>query len=171
MQTPPWSDEQFELIRGYVTAGCPIPVACEAAGVKWTTAKHWLEKSKKGISPFTEFGDAMRKAQAMHRVGTKLIIMSAAKKGDWRAAAYLEERYERAQEKKREAEALNQPPPEDDTAAAAAAIGDEDDRVVLLYPVPMPRGAHVSQLQLVPGHAIDTEGTDTTNAEEGDHED
>lgn len=147
---PPWSDGVLELIKGYVTVGCSIPVACEAAGVKWSTAKNWLDKGKRGVQPYVLFADEMRRAQAMHKVGTRLIIMNAAKKGDWRAAAYLDERREKREERQREASA---PLP-------------EDERVVLLYPVPMPMGGDVSQLQLAHGHAIDTEGHDTTKGDD-----
>ena len=95
-----WTPEQLHQIRGFVNAGLPIPVACTAAGVKWTTAKHWLAKGKRGLSPWTEFADAMDQAKAMHEAAARVAIAKHMAR-DWRAAAWvadsIEKRRERAQ--------------------------------------------------------------------------
>jgi hypothetical protein len=145
-EATPWSAQQLKAIAGYVTAGATIPHACEAAGVKWTTAKNWMEKGKKGLYPFTLFREAMAEAKALHRVGLRLVIMGAAKRGDWRAAAYLEAHREFTDAHNASGQGRHPQPLPD----------PNEERVVLLYPVPMPEGADISQLQLLPGHAIET---------------
>lgn len=155
---PPWTPVQLKAIAGYVTAGATVPNACIAAGVKWSTAKNWMERGKKGAMPYVLFREAMREAKALHRVGLKLIIMGAAKKGDWRAAAHLEAHLEGcdAHNEKLRRRRLDEPLPPD----------PDHEHVVLLYPVPMPPGADISQLSLPPGSVIETTATPVPKGEE-----
>lgn len=144
------SAELQRVICGYVNAGATIPHAAEAAGVRWDVCKRWIARGRKGIEPYAAFVEELSKARAMYRVATRLCIVNAAKKGDWRAAAYLEQQLQPV----RTRDGAQQPtPPVQDVL---------EERVVLLYPVPMPEGASMSDLQLPEGHAIETTGEDVT---------
>lgn len=161
-------------IKNFVIAGAPIPEACLACGVGWSTAKVWMRRGRAGEEPYVGFTQAMSEAKALHLTGCKLIVMSAAKGGDWKAAAWLIDRREMQQQ--REMQLRNtrpddpNGPPRPPPPLAPMPDADDEERVVLLYPVPVPYGAHVSQLQLAPGHSIDTEGTDVTDDPEDDEE-
>lgn len=141
---PPWTAEQLHVITGYVTAGVSVPCACEAVGVKWSTAQNWMKRGKLGIHPYVLFRDAMTQAKAMHEAGLLLIIANAArgskkKPGDWRAAAYLEERrrYLNAHQRGELEEEM-----------------PEREATILLYPVAMPEGADPADYPLMPGQAM-----------------
>jgi len=142
---PPWSPEQLRQISGYVTAGLSIPIACEAAGVKWTTAKEWLQQGKRGVARFVPFSDAMRQAKAMHEAACRIAV-SKHMSSDWRAAAWSWEKLEA----QRQLERMRGRDAEASPDAPAMPT-------VIRYPVPMPIGAEPDQT-LVPrlpaDHAI-----------------
>lgn len=135
----PWTPLQLEQIAGFCTAGVSLVKAAEAAGLRWSTVKYWWQVGQKGVMPYALFAERIKRAKAMHQAACHSVVMGAAKRGDWRAAAYLLERGDVQEHRKRQAE-RDAPPVE---------------RTVLLYPVPMPEGALPSQLQLLPGHAFD----------------
>lgn len=143
---PPWTEEQLNRIVGFVTAGATVPCACEAAGVKWTTAQNWMHRGKLGLHPYVLFRDAMVQAKAMHEAGVLLIISAAArgtklKAGDWRAAAYLEDRRRYLNQQQRgELDQVDEMPTREAT--------------ILVYPVPVPDGADLSAYPMMPGQAM-----------------
>jgi hypothetical protein len=69
--------------------------ACRAAGIHYNTLLAWERKGeaqKKG--EFSEFLDALRRAEAEATVTNVGVITRAAQNGDWRAAAwFLEHKY------------------------------------------------------------------------------
>lgn len=144
---PLWTDEQLEVIRGYVTAGTSIPTACDAAGVPWSTARHWLDKGKRGIEPYDRFAEAMKRAQAMHEAAATMVITRAADKGDWRAAAYLLERR---------------------SAQTQAARSTEGEGTIVMYPVRVHETAQGVSLQCLPVNQVPgfADAFDTLDAEE-----
>lgn len=141
---PPWTPEQLRQISGYVTAGLSIPVACEAAGVKWTTAKDWLQQGKRGVERFVPFSDAMRQGKAMHEAACRIAV-SKHMGSDWRAAAWSWEKLEAQRQ-------IERARGRDEASADSPALP-----TVIRYPVPMPIGAEPDQT-LVPrlpaDHAI-----------------
>jgi transposase len=80
-------------IAGAIAAGNYHEVACALAGVSTSTFYAWLEKGRAGKSPYVEFLEAVKKAEAAAEVKRIQIITKAADT-DWKAAAwYLERRY------------------------------------------------------------------------------
>ena len=96
--------------------GCPIRVACQAAGVGPTTFKSWVARGKsrdEADAPFRAFRADVKKARAAGEAAA-LKIIHAAMPTTWQAAAwFLErsrpERWARASrpERKNEAESFN----------------------------------------------------------------
>lgn len=142
---PPWTQDQLHMISGYVTAGNSIPCACEAVGVKWTTASNWMKRGRAGLHPYVLFFDAMIQAKAMHEAGNLLLIMQEARGGgpkqrppNWKAAQYLDQRRMRFNAQQR------------------GELGEEAPSVeatVLVYPVAMPEGADPNSYTM-PGQAV-----------------
>jgi len=141
---PELTPQLQETIRGFVNAGASLAMACQAAGVKPDTCKKWMAKGRRGVEPYASFVDTVERARAMHRVAMQMVITGAAKRGDWRAAAHDQLRRERLAEQGR--------------AVRQGIDALDDEKVILLYPVPVPEGAAISDLQLAEGHAIDTDG-------------
>lgn len=88
--------ETQEAICQRVTLGATIPAACKASGVSWNTAKDWLRRGREGKQPYAAFVEAIDEAKAKWEVASNLVITKAAKKGDWKAAAWALERRVRA---------------------------------------------------------------------------
>lgn len=86
-------DAKREAIARLVNAGVPIPQACEASGVRWSHASHWMRKGRgeDAREPYTSFYQAMMEAKARWEAGAVMRI-TAAGKDDWKAAAWLLER-------------------------------------------------------------------------------
>lgn len=155
---PPWTPEELHQIRGFVTAGLPIPVACTAAGVKWTTAKHWLAKGRRGQAPWTAFAEAMDQAKAMHEAAARVAIAKHMAR-DWRAAAWVADSIEKRRERAQAAR----------DAGAAAGSGGLGETTVIMYPVPVPEGADIATLPALPPHAL--ERTVGIEADDEEHDD
>ena len=145
--------ELQQTICGYVNAGASIPHAAEAAGIRWDVCKRWIAKGRKGMEPYATFVDELARARARSRVATRLTIVSAAKKGDWRAAAYLEQQLQPV--RTRGDAAAVAPPPAQDLL---------EERTVLVYPVPVPEGASLADFRLPEGHVVETTGEDVTGS-------
>jgi hypothetical protein len=152
---PPWTDQQFQLIVGYVNGGASVPCACEASGVRWTTAQNWMRKGRAGFHPYVLFYDAMQQAKAMHEAASLLIISQEARgipgkrHPNWKAAAWLDDR-------RRWLNARQRGEQEEELPTREATI--------LVYPVPMPEGADPSDYPLMAGQAM------TQKPSEGDDE-
>jgi transposase len=68
--------------------------ACQFAGISHEAFYNWLEKGEAGKSPFVEFREAVKNAEGQAVVGWMALIDSAARSGNWQAAAWkLERRY------------------------------------------------------------------------------
>lgn len=68
--------------------------ACQFAGIGHDTFYAWLKKGSEGKTPFSEFSEAVKKAEAQAGVGWLAQIETAARQGQWQAAAWkLERRY------------------------------------------------------------------------------
>lgn len=161
---PPWTAEQLRQICGFVTAGLPLTLACDAAGVRWTTARHWHAKGRRGVAPYDVFFGEVRKAKAMHAAACRVAI-SKHMATDWRAAAWSWEKLEAAEHRARIAR----------EAAGQIAGQEPGEATVIMYPVPVPEGADLATLPRLPTpadeHAIDTVGTSDGTEETDDDDD
>lgn len=79
-------------------------MAARSAKIAESTLYSWLRRGRAGESPFAEFSENLKKAEA-HAEGESVgIIREAASKGTWQAAAwFLERRYPKRWGAKREA--------------------------------------------------------------------
>ncbi len=144
---PPWTEAQLAQISGFVTAGLTLPDACEAAGIRWTTARHWSAKGNKGVMPYAVFADAVRRAKAMHKAACRVSV-SKHMATDWRAAAWAWEKLEAAEHRAQLAR--------DQAAARGQLLGrDATEATVIMYPVPVPEGADLDTLPRLPPPADD----------------
>lgn len=80
-------DRMCEAIR----LGNYAPTAAEYAGIGVSTHYQWLEKGKQGVTPYAEYAEAIKKAEADAEVRNVALIQEAAKK-NWTAAAWYLER-------------------------------------------------------------------------------
>jgi alpha-galactosidase/6-phospho-beta-glucosidase family protein len=68
--------------------------ACQYAGIDHATFYNWLKKGEEGRVPYVEFLDAVKGAEGKAVVGWLAHIETAARAGNWQAAAWkLERRY------------------------------------------------------------------------------
>lgn len=68
--------------------------ACQFAGIGHTAFHAWLQKAEAGKSPYAEFAEAIKNAEGQAVVGWMAQIETAARTGNWQAAAWkLERRY------------------------------------------------------------------------------
>lgn len=77
--------ELQEKIIKYIKAGNYNKVACQMVGICEDTYYEWLKRGKKGESPYSEFSESARQAEAEAEIRNVTIIQIAAKL-DWRAA-------------------------------------------------------------------------------------
>lgn len=91
--TPDTTARILQALRG----GNFMSVACEFAGVHYTTVRKWLIDAEKPGAPqeLVEFSDAVRQAEAQAEVADLAIIRRAAQDKDWRAAAWIRGRRSR----------------------------------------------------------------------------
>ena len=149
----PWTREELEQIKTFVSAGLSIPRACDAAGVRWSRAKHWFQRGKRLEEPYREFADAMLAAVAFHEAACHMAIMGSAGR-DWRAAAYLLDRRDGQKLLDRD------------------RGRDGGEKTVLFYPVALPEGAAVDAA--LPEHPLDAVGVpvdEDDKDEEGEDDD
>ena len=119
-----------QAILDALKVGCPIRVACQAAGVGPTTFKSWVARGKsldEADAPFRAFRSDVQKARAAGEAAA-LKVIHAAMPTTWQAAAwFLErsrpERWGRSSrpERKNEAETFNA------RDAVLAARREDDD--------------------------------------------
>ena len=77
-----------------IAAGSYAYVAADFVGISRSTHYAWLERGELGEAPFSEYLDAIRKAEAASEVRNVAIIQKAADEGDWRASiTYLERKF------------------------------------------------------------------------------
>ncbi len=88
------NDETVKTIVDAIKVGCPIRVACQAAGIGLTTFKSWMIRGKSTAeidAPFRAFRAALKKARS-HGETYALGIIQAAMPDHWQAAAWFLER-------------------------------------------------------------------------------
>lgn len=124
-----------------VRAGASVKIAGPGAGVPWNTCKEWLAKGRDGTEPYASFVEDVEMAKA-EWAATMIRVISAAGFKDWRAAAYMLER---------RIPGYYKPDQRIDG-------GQTPERVILMYPVPMPLGADAALVARLPGQVIDTKG-------------
>ena len=112
---------QSEILGALRITGS-IKTACLSCGVPWPTAAVWLRKGKQGREPYAAFVDGCRQRKAQRELALEGVVLRAAKRGEWRAAAacLLREGLDAAQKER-------------DAPTGSPAL--------LIYPVPMPAGA------------------------------
>lgn len=81
-----------EIVTKALEAGAFFSVACELAGIGDSTGYRWIEEGDKGRSPYREFRDAVKKAEAASEFDALATIRGAARDGTWQAAAWYLER-------------------------------------------------------------------------------
>lgn len=87
--------EVQERICLLVSAGVPLPRATPMAGIPWNTAKTWAAKGRDGIEPYDAYVDAIEAARAAFTCGL-VDKIQAATNDDWKAAAWMLERRDKA---------------------------------------------------------------------------
>lgn len=88
--TPEMTKRVADAIRG----GNYASVAAAYAGIGESTYYEWLKRGGEGESPFAEFAEAIKEAEAQAEVRNVALIQQAAQGGTWQAAAwYLERKY------------------------------------------------------------------------------
>ena len=88
------TDETVKTIVDAIKAGCPIAVACQAAGIGKTTFKSWMARGKStdgADAHYRAFRADIRKARA-HGEAQALGIIRDAMPDHWQAAAWFLER-------------------------------------------------------------------------------
>ena len=80
-------NETVRLIR----SGIFTKTACQLVGIGETTFYRWIEMGKKGIEPYREFWESIKKARAVAEVKHVEQIYRASFT-DWRASAWWLER-------------------------------------------------------------------------------
>jgi len=85
--TPELQEEVVKRIR----AGNYIQVSCEAVGIGVSTYFEWLKKGEEGKKPYTEFTEAIKKAESEAQVNYVATVASHAT-DQWQAAAWCLER-------------------------------------------------------------------------------
>lgn len=81
-----------DLIVQALNVGAHHEHACQYGGVDQATFYRWLQKGEEGKSPYREFCEAVKKAESQAGVGYLALIDSAARGGNWQAAAWKLER-------------------------------------------------------------------------------
>ena len=79
-------------IVAFLGAGAYIETAASAAGVSKQTLYTWLRQGAEGEEPFTQFLDAVERAQGEADIRDLKTIREAAHGGAWQAAAWRLER-------------------------------------------------------------------------------
>ena len=92
-----FTPEVTETIIKALQIGATYKDAAEAAGVDYDTYNEWIKAGKAAKSGrFSEFSEAVRKAEAQARLNYLSTIAQAAAKGDWKAAEAFLKRRDRA---------------------------------------------------------------------------
>lgn len=86
-----WSQQIQDNMVQAIELGNYAHVAAEYAGISKSTHYNWLKLGEKGESPYVEYLDAIKKAEAIAQVRNVGIIQEAAIK-TWTAAAWFLER-------------------------------------------------------------------------------
>lgn len=85
--------ELQDRITSVIAAGNYLEVAYRLAGVSHETFYRWLRLGEQGRRPYSEFYEAVKKAEAAAEAKRILVIQKASEE-NWQAAAwYLERRY------------------------------------------------------------------------------
>jgi hypothetical protein len=89
------TESRMEKLIEALRAGAYRIDACRAAGIDYNTLLAWEKKGEaQEKGEFSEFLDALRKAEAEAVITNVGVITRAAQDGDWRAAAwFLEHKY------------------------------------------------------------------------------
>lgn len=84
--------EVHKRIVDMVRAGNYPEIAAQAAGINSATYYRWMQKAEDGTSPYCEFREAVKEAQAAAESHAVTTIRKAAMDGTWQAAAWYLER-------------------------------------------------------------------------------
>lgn len=86
--------EVQDAIVKALNVGATKEMACGYAGISEHTFYDWLRKAETGREPFAQFAQVVKKAEHHAVVGWLAFIETAARAGNWQAAAWkLERRY------------------------------------------------------------------------------
>jgi len=89
--TPYPSDETLEQLIGLVNGGAPLPLACQAVGLRYPTIQRWLNLGRDGDERYVSLYDRISRAKGMWASAATLRVHESADR-DWKAAAWLLER-------------------------------------------------------------------------------
>jgi len=97
--------ERTKRISDFIRAGNYAEVACRVGGISEATYYNWLKRGDSGESPYTEFLEAIKEAEAEAEARNIALIQRAAQNGTWQAAAwYLERKHGKRWGRKSEVE-------------------------------------------------------------------
>ncbi len=96
--------EMHKALVGYIRKGVTYAIACDAAGIHYSTFKDWVSWGREGRAPFAAFAADVAQARAQTEVVMVQCLTDAAR-DDWKAAeAYLRRRYPSRWEPKQRSE-------------------------------------------------------------------
>lgn len=101
-------------------AGATLRMAAQFAGIDVSTLHRWMASTR---SPYREFREAVKAAEAHGDVGSLAVIQNAARNGTWQAAAWLLERRHPAEYGRRQVVAVQPAPVDVDALRDAARQG------------------------------------------------
>ena len=87
--------ERQKAICDDLRTGCYVETACVRAGIDESTFYRWLEKARSGRRPYSDFRDAVKKAEADAEVllaGTVMRVALNPENPNWQAAMTMLER-------------------------------------------------------------------------------
>lgn len=96
--------ERASRIRAAVAGGAFATVAARAGGISGATYRAWMARGRdaerdgdgsavnEADLPYVEFHESIREAEAKAEVAAVALIQQAARRGEWRAAAWFLER-------------------------------------------------------------------------------
>lgn len=86
--------EVQDLIVKALGVGATHEQVCGVAGISHECFYNWLRQGETGRQPYSDFSEAVKKAEHQASVGWLALIEQAARQGHWQAAAWkLERRY------------------------------------------------------------------------------
>lgn len=81
-----------DLIVQALNVGAHYEHAAQYAGITERTFYNWMAKGEAGTPPYVQFFQAVKKSESQAGVGYLALIDSAARAGNWQAAAWKLER-------------------------------------------------------------------------------
>lgn len=88
---PKFTPEACKRICDLIRAGNRLETASASAGIDPTTLRRWLRKGERGLAPWREFSEDVKRAHAEAEVAGVVVLRTAGRR-DWHAMAWWLER-------------------------------------------------------------------------------